>query len=104
MMQMILNGKSNEVIDISGYTRTLDIPDPNIRFRLDLNFNGEYSAAGIEYLAEYANKDITSIVISNDGNTVLETNSKATLAALNESCTGNDRYGYASINIYEANA
>lgn len=104
MMQMILNGKSNEAIEISGYTRTFDIPDPNIRFHLDLNFNDEYSTADIEYLAEYANKDITSIVISNNGNTVLETNSKATLAALNESCTGNDRYGYASINIYEVNA
>ena len=106
MMTMILNGKTNEPIDISSYSRTLDVPNPDVRFSLDISFNGNYSAAGVEYLADYADINITSIKIKNGNDDMLDSsNITAKLNSLNETCNENgERYGYASIIIYEANA
>ena len=106
MMTMILNGKTNEPINISSYSRTLDVPNPDVRFSLDLSFHGDYSANGVEYLANYADNDIISINIKNGEDDMLNTNDViAKLVSLNETCNENcERYGYASIIIYEANA
>ena len=104
MMTMILNGNTNEPIDISTYSRNLDVPNVDVRFNLNISFNGDYSAAGIEYLADYANSDITSISIKNgDDDMLTAVNITAKLTSLNETCNENgERYGYASIVIYEA--
>ena len=103
-MKMILNNKANELIDISSYSRSLNIPDADIRFNLDLNFSGDYSANGVEYLANYANTDITSIKIYNDDTDLLVTGTiRAKLTSLNEVCGPDGRYGSASMVIYENN-
>lgn len=106
MLKMILNGQAAEQIDITSYSRTLDVPDPDIRFRLSLNFNGDYSADGVEYLANYADTLITKIKIQDANNTVFlySPSVKAKLESLNETCDENGRYGYATIVIYEASA
>lgn len=106
-MKMILNNKADELIDISSYSRSLNIPDADIKFNLDLNFSGDYSANGIEYLANYANTDITSIKIYNDNDNdaeLLVTGTiRAKLTSLNEVCNQDGRYGNASMVIYENN-
>lgn len=103
MMKMILNGKSDELIDVTSFSRTLDVPDPAVRFRLNIVFYGDYSADGFEYLANYANKDITSIYIKNEEETVMLDSSGivANLESLNESCDNTGRNGYATIVIKE---
>ena len=107
-MKMILNNKANELIDVSSYSRSLNIPDTDVRFNLDLNFSGDYSANGVEYLANYANTDITSIKIYDDsdenGTDLLVTGTiRAKLTSLNEVCGPDGRYGSASMVIYENN-
>ncbi len=104
MMKMILNGKADELIDVTSFSRTLDVPDPAVRFRLNIVFYGDYSADGFEYLANYANKDITSIYIKNEEETVMLDSSGiiANLESLNESCDGVGRNGYATIVIKES--
>lgn len=106
MMTMTLNGKSSEPIDITSFSRNLNVPDPNIRFDLNLNFSGDYSPNGIEYLANYADNLITHIRIvdASNNNVLLSPNIKAKIQSLNESCDENGKYGYATITIYEANA
>ena len=103
-MKMILNNKTNEEIDVTSYSRSLDVGDANVRFRLNLVFNGNYSAEGFEYLANYANVDITEITVEDDeGNEMLHTVARARLETLSENCDNNGRYGYATIAIYEIN-
>lgn len=106
MLKMIINGQAAELIDITSYSRNLDIPDPDVRFRLNLNFSGDYSADGVEYLANYADTLITKIKIQDDSQNVLlySNNVKAKLESLSETCDANGRYGYATIVIYEATA
>lgn len=105
-MKMYLNSKATEPIDVNSYSRYLDVPDQDVRFRLELNFSGDYSAEGVEYLANYANTLITDIVIEDENGVAILTSSgiKAKLTALQENCSEESRYGNASISIYEANA
>lgn len=102
-MKMYLNNKSNEPITIANYNRNLDIPSEDIRFKLDVMFEGNYPAAGIEYLANYANENITSILIeSESGNIALEYDTiLAKLTNLYENGNDEGKNGYASIDIYE---
>lgn len=106
MLNMILNGQAAEPIDVTSYSRNLDIPDPDIRFRLNITFTGDYSANGVEYLANYADTLITKIKIQDASNNVYLYNNdvKAKLESLSESCDENGRYGYAAIVIYEPTA
>lgn len=107
MLKMYLNGNMNQAIDLTSYSRNLNVPDTNVRFDLSINFSGDYSADGIEYFANYADTLITDIEIINEAdNTVClnSTNIKAKIQSLNESCDDNGRYGYATLSIYEANA
>lgn len=103
MMKMILNNKIAEIINITNYSRTLDVLDENIRFQLDITLSGDYPAESIEYLANYANIAITEIKITDDQNTIWlhNNNINAKLQSLTETCDGQNRYGYATIIIYE---
>jgi len=104
MMKMYLNGVLTEPIDISSFTRNLDVPNTDIRFHIGLSFDGDYSADGIEYLANYADKAITSIkIISEDNSTTYlnVTQTNARLESLGETCTESGRNGYANIVTYE---
>ena len=103
MMKMILNGKNNEVIDISSYSRTLAVEDPMVRFRINLVFYGNYSAEGFEYLANYANDTITSIYIEGEDEEVILNSDGIVgkLDSLNENCDGAGRNGYATITVLE---
>ena len=71
MMQMYLNKDKTQSVEFSSYSRELDVPNPDIRFNLNLNFSGDYAADGIEYLADFANNNITDIEIVNENNTVV---------------------------------
>lgn len=106
MMNMILNNNTNEVIEITSFSRYFDIQDEKVRFRLDLGFSENYSSDSIEFLANYAKKEITSIVISNSLNeNVLNLNNlNAELTALTETCSNENRYANAAITVYEADA
>ena len=103
MMTLILNGKTSEPIDITSFSRVLDVADTNVRFNLDFHFEGNYSAAGVEYLADYADNAITSIHITNENGDVLLDNGtiQGKLRSLSESCDGTGRRGYGAIAIYE---
>lgn len=103
MMIMLLDGKTGEPISVTSYSRTLDIPDPDVRFQLNITFSGEYSSDGIEYLANYAGVVINKIkIIDDQGNVLLyNANANARLQNLVENCDAQGRYGYATIAIYE---
>lgn len=103
-MIMYLNNDKTKSVEVSSYSRDLNIPDPDIRFSLNLSFTGEYPAEGIEYLADFADNDITEIEIVNDTGSVMLTHSGsiARLVMLNETCNEGGKNGYAAINIYEA--
>ena len=102
-MNMYLNKDKNKVIELSSYSRDLDIPNPDIRFNLNLSFSGNYSAEGFEYLADFANHDITDIEIeNNDGILQLTiTNCISKLVNLNETCSDDGKSGYGTITVYE---
>lgn len=107
MFTMTLNNKATEPIDISSYSRILDVANPDIRFELDFNFEGNYSADGIEYLADYANDTITDIeIVNQEDNTVLlnAENIRGKLRSLYENCNKDGRTGYGVIALYEATA
>ena len=101
MLQMILNNNENEVIEITTYTRTLDVGNPAVKVGLSVSMTDGYSPASFEYLMNYAGTTITSIVIKDAGDNILvnSTNVVAKLSSLNENCDVNGRYGYASILI-----
>lgn len=103
MLKMILNGKTNEPIDLNGYSRNLAVENVDVRFNLSINFSGNFSAEGVEYLANYANADITSMEIEDASHNVLLSidNANIKLTALNENCDENNHYGYANFVIYE---
>jgi len=105
-MQMYLNKDKTQSVEFSSYSRELDVPNPDIRFNLNLNFSGDYAADGIEYLADFANNNITDIEIVNENNTVVLTSagSIGKLVSLNETCDGYGKSGYATIQIYEVGA
>lgn len=106
MLKMTLNNNSNKYMLVTSYTRNLDAGDPDIRFNLDFNFEGAYSADGIEYLADQADTLITAVkIVDNNGSVMLNTeNIKGKLRTLMESGDDNGRRGYGSIAIYEATA
>ena len=107
MMTLILNGKTAEPIEISTYSRNFDIPDATIRYRLNINLNGNYSSNSIEYLANYADAQVTDMkVIASDGTTeLLATDTvNAKLESLTETCDNDIKYGYAAIIVYETAA
>ena len=103
-MLMYLNKDKTTGVEISSYSRDLDVPNPDVRFSLNLSFSGDYSPEGFEYLADFADNDITDIEITtNDGTTVLETTDViAKLNNLNETCDDNGKTGFGVITIYEA--
>ena len=106
MMNMVLNNNTNEVIEIASFSRYFDLQDEKVRFRLDLGFSENYSSDSIEFLANYAKKEITSIVINNSLNeNVLNLNGlNARLTSLTETCSNESRYANATITAYEADA
>ena len=107
MMKMYLNGLTNEPIDVTSYTRNLDVTDPAIRFHLNFNFSDNYSAETLQYLAKYADTKITSIQIVNEEDGTIYLNDPDTngiLELANETCSDVERFGYGVITTYEANA
>lgn len=102
-MIMYLNGDKTVGVEISSYSRDLDVPNQDIRFNLNLSFSGDYDPAGFEYLADFANQNITDIEIQNDNGDVMlaSTSIIAKLISLNESCDETMKSGYAMITIYE---
>ena len=102
-MIMYLNNDKTKSVGLTSYSRDLDIPNPDIRFNLSLSFSGNYPAEGIEYLADFANNDITDIEIDDDeGNVLLaSTGAIGKLTSLNETCDETGKSGYALICIYE---
>lgn len=103
MLKMYLNKDYTQYVEISSFSRELDIPDPDVRFNLSLSFTDGYSAEGIEYLMDFANEDITDIEIKNSNDTVLLSSIGAAgrLISLMETCDENSRNAWGTIKVYE---
>ena len=102
MLNMILNGNVEQEIEITSYSRSINLNDPAIKFNLNISMTGSYSPMSVEYLAQYGDEKIVSIQINNEvGETlVLSDNLNAQLRSLNENCDANGRYAYAEIINY----
>lgn len=100
MLSMILNNDESKVIEISTYSRALD-SNPAVKMNLNLSMTDNYDPRGFEYLIDYADSEITSIVIKDSAENVLvnSVDIHAKLTSLNENCDINGRYGYASIAV-----
>lgn len=101
-MIMILNNETNNPIEITGYNRYLDTPNPEVLYRININFSGDYSGDSVDNLAVYAGQPITSIkVINDEENTLMDISAdRAVLDSLSENCDQFSRSASAGIVVY----
>ena len=102
MLKMILNNEQDDPIDVTTFSRIVDVNNPDIRFRVNISFKDNYSEQSIQNLAKYSKEDITNIKIyDNEVECLAISNVHAKFEHINESYDSTGKFGYAVIVVFE---
>lgn len=95
-MIMYLNNNEQNPIEIKSYSRNLAVGDPNVLYRIEINFGDDISAEGVEAIASNSN-NIESIKVVKDETVMLNIFHRTIrLEIFNDSCDEYGRYVHAT--------
>ena len=100
-MKLYINNAA-EPVEISSYSRVMDIPGSAIIMRLEIDMRGEYTMANFDAFAAYAGQDINAVRIESDAGRVgFNMNMlHARLDNISEVVNDDGQYAHGRITIY----